>query len=121
MESMGQLLKTTRERKRLSLSYVAAQTHIKMQFLEMMERDDLSRMPAPMYAKGFIRLYANYLGLDPAPMVQEYMDVQAGRRRPNSCSRRVTSCSRTSRKRWIASDVNRERRPLMVSAPSSLS
>ena len=80
MDSMGQLLRTTRERKRLSLSYVAAQTHIKLQFLELMERDDLSRMPAPMYAKGFIRLYANYLGLDPAPMVQEYIDVQSGRR-----------------------------------------
>ena len=30
-----------------------------------MERDDFSRMAAPIYAKGFIRLYAEYLGLDP--------------------------------------------------------
>ena len=32
-----------------------------------MERDDFSRIAAPTYAKGFIKLYADYLGLDPGP------------------------------------------------------
>lgn len=72
MESMGHVFKTTRERKRISLSQAAIKTRIKLQHLEMMERDDFSRMPAPAYARGFIRIYADFLGLDAGPLVEEY-------------------------------------------------
>ncbi len=82
MESLGQTLKAARERKRITLSYAAAQTRIKMQFLELMERDDFSRMPAPAYAKGFLRMYAEFLGLDPQPLVQQYVEVHVGQRPP---------------------------------------
>lgn len=74
METLGQKLRAAREKKRVTLSKAAASTRIKIQNLEMMENDDFTRMPAPTYAKGFIRIYANFLGLDPAPLVQEYVD-----------------------------------------------
>lgn len=73
MDTLGQILKSTRERKRISLSQAAVKTRIKLQHLEMMERDDFSKMPAPAYAKGFLRMYADFLGLDAAPLVQEYV------------------------------------------------
>jgi cytoskeletal protein RodZ len=38
-----------------------------------LEADDFSGMAAPTYAKGFIRLYAGYLGLNPEPLVDEYI------------------------------------------------
>ena len=82
MESIGQTLKAARERKRYTLSYAAAQTRVKLQFLELMERDDFSRMPAPAYAKGFLRMYAEFLGLDPQPLVQQYVEVHVGQRPP---------------------------------------
>lgn len=72
METMGQVFKAARERKRISLSTAAARTRIKIQHLEAMERDDFSKMPAPTYARGFIRMYADFLGLDPAPLIDEY-------------------------------------------------
>lgn len=81
METLGQILKTARERKRISLSQAAAKTRVKLQHLEMMERDDFSRMPAPAYAKGFIRIYADFLGLDSGPLVREYVDRHAGKGR----------------------------------------
>lgn len=74
METLGQKFRAAREKKRITLSKAAASTRIKIQNLEMMESDDFTRMPAPTYAKGFIRIYANFLGLDPAPLVQEYVD-----------------------------------------------
>lgn len=74
MDTLGQTFKAARERKRISLSQAAAKTRIMIQHLEMMERDDFSKMPAPAYAKGFIRMYAEFLGLDPAPLVQEYVN-----------------------------------------------
>lgn len=80
MDSIGHIFKTTRERKRISLSYAAATTRIKLQNLEMMERDDFTKMPAPAYAKGFIRMYADFLGIDSAPLVQHYVAFHQGRR-----------------------------------------
>lgn len=69
---MGQVFKAARERKRISLSTAAARTRIKIQHLEAMERDDFSKMPAPAYARGFIRMYAEFLGLDAGPLIEEY-------------------------------------------------
>lgn len=72
MESMGQQFRAARERKRINISRAAALTRIKVQHLEMMENDDFSHMPAPTYARGFIRIYAGFLGLDPSPYIKEY-------------------------------------------------
>jgi len=83
METMGQRFKAAREKKRVSLSQAALKTHTKVQHLEAMERDDFSRMPAPIYARGFIKTYCDFLGLDPAPMIQEYNEQYGGAKRPS--------------------------------------
>lgn len=82
MAGIGQILRKARERKQITTSRAAADTNIKIQHIEAMERDDFSHMAAPIYAKGFIRIYAEYLGLDPAPLIAEYMARYAPRERP---------------------------------------
>lgn len=72
MDSIGQQLKAARERKGVTASQAAAATHMKVQHVEALEHDDYSRMTVPTYAKGFLKLYAEYLGLDPAPLLREY-------------------------------------------------
>ena len=72
METIGQVLKAAREKKGVTASQAGAATRIKVQHIEEMERNDFSRMAAPAYAKGFIKLYAEYLGLDPAPLIRVY-------------------------------------------------
>jgi cytoskeletal protein RodZ len=72
MPTLGQTLKAAREERKLTPSEVAAGTHIKVQHIESIERDDFSRIAAAAYAKGFIKLYAEFLDLDPAPMLEEY-------------------------------------------------
>jgi cytoskeletal protein RodZ len=74
MEHLGNILKAEREKRKMTPSEVAAGTHIKVQHIEGIERDDYSRIAAPAYAKGFIRLYAEFLELDPAPLIQDYVD-----------------------------------------------
>lgn len=78
MESIGQRLKAARERKRISLSQAALKTHTKVQILEALERDDFGKIAAPTYTKGFIKLYASFLGLEAAPLVQEYIEYHGG-------------------------------------------
>jgi len=77
MATLGQTLKETREAKGLTTSESAAATRIKVQHIEAIEKDDFTKIPAPAYAKGFIKLYAEFLGLDPAPFVAAYMQYYA--------------------------------------------
>ena len=77
METLGQILKTAREKKKVTASQAATVTRIKIQHIEAMERDDFSRIPAPTYGRGFIKLYAEYLGLAPAPLIEMYLAQQA--------------------------------------------
>ena len=82
MPTLGQTLKAARERKKVTCSQAAAATRMKIQTIEAMERDDYSRVAAPIYAKGFLKLYAEYLALDAAPLIREYMDTYAPKERP---------------------------------------
>lgn len=72
MPSLGTQLRNAREAKGVSLHDLAEITRIKTQQIQGLERDDFSTIPAPMYGKGFIRLIAPELGLDPAPLIRQY-------------------------------------------------
>ena len=69
----GATIKAAREAKGLSVSQVAAQTHLLVQVVERMECNDFSMIPAPIYGRGFVRLISECLGLDAAVMTAEYM------------------------------------------------
>lgn len=71
---LGETLRKAREAKKLSSSQIAAATHMKMQTVEAIEKEDFSKMPAAIYCKGFIKLYAEHLGLDPDPLTREYVE-----------------------------------------------
>lgn len=64
--STGEQLKQAREAKGLSLDDVASQTRIPIRHLQAIEREDWDALPAPTYAVGFARNYANAVGLDGA-------------------------------------------------------
>ena len=91
MSSFGETLKAAREAKGLTCSQVAAQTHMLVQIVEEMEREDFHRIPAPIYGRGFVRLFADCVGLDPVPLVREFMDIYNGRRKPAPSIREVQS------------------------------
>ncbi len=73
MATLGEQLKTAREAKGVSETEAGSATRTLTKIIRAMEADDFSVMPAPTYAKGFIRLYAEYLDLDSEPLVEEYL------------------------------------------------
>lgn len=77
MESIGQTLQEARTEKGVSLSQAAAATRIKIQHIESIERDDFSRIAADTYARGFIKIYAEFLGLNPEPLLRLYQQTHA--------------------------------------------
>ena len=62
--SIGQQLKNARIDRNLTLEDVFKQTHIRIKYIEALEADDYSMMPSPVQGRGFLRLYARFLGLD---------------------------------------------------------
>jgi cytoskeletal protein RodZ len=81
MESIGETLRGARHNKRASLEDASRATKIKMEILEQLEADEFDRLAAPTYTKGFLRLYAEYLGLDGQSLVDAYLRSQGGLRR----------------------------------------
>lgn len=82
MSSLGQTLRQAREAKGLTQSKVAAETRILVQIVDDIENEDFHRIAAPIYGRGFVRLFAECVGLDPQPLIREFMDIYEGRRAP---------------------------------------
>ena len=62
-ESIGSKLKQRREARHLSIGQVAEQTRIRVHYLQALENDDLSAIPSMVQARGFLRIYSEFLGL----------------------------------------------------------
>jgi cytoskeleton protein RodZ len=62
--SLGELLRRARNARGLSLAQVEADTRIRRRYLDALEADDLSSLPAPVFTRGLVRAYAGYLGVD---------------------------------------------------------
>ena len=68
-ETIGQKLRRSRQEKHLSLEQVSAVTRIRPHNLEALERDDLSAISSVAQARGFLRIYVDFLGLDADELV----------------------------------------------------
>jgi hypothetical protein len=64
MTDIGSQLRAAREAQDLTLEQVFKATRIKQPFLEAIEANQFHALPGPVQARGFVRSYANYLGLD---------------------------------------------------------
>ena len=68
-KTIGSRLREARERKGLSLEDVARTTRISRGYLKALEEDDSDKLPSEAYAKGFLRVYAQFLNVAPEELV----------------------------------------------------
>lgn len=66
---MGRILRDARLARGLSLGDIEQATRINRLYLEALEGARFEVIPAPVYARGFMRSYARYLGMDPETAV----------------------------------------------------
>jgi cytoskeleton protein RodZ len=72
---IGTRLRRARLQRGIELDQAAAGTRITPRYLEALERDaPPDAFPAPVYARAFLREYAQWLGLDPKPLVESYVE-----------------------------------------------
>jgi len=69
----GKTLRQIRERMGIDLEIIAQETKINLKTLESIEDEALEKLPALVYLKGFLRGYAQSLGLDPQKVVEGYV------------------------------------------------
>ncbi len=78
LESIGQKLKSAREGQGLSLSDIYQRTKIPVNHLQSIDNGAAEDLPEPVYVSGFIRRYAECVGLNPQSLVEEYRSQTDG-------------------------------------------
>jgi cytoskeleton protein RodZ len=76
MESIGEKLRLAREKNTYTIEQVARDTHVAKRFLKALEDEDFSAFPGETYAMGFLRNYAEYLGLNAEELVGLYRNMK---------------------------------------------
>ena len=71
---VGPYLEALREQQGLSLATISDRTHIKASFLQAIEQMTLDALPTKSFAIGFVRSYAEVLGIDSVPIVERFKD-----------------------------------------------
>lgn len=72
MKDIGRQLRAKRDELGLTLEQIQAETKIRRRYLEALETGKEDLIPGEVYVKGFLRFYANFLGLDGQALVKEY-------------------------------------------------
>lgn len=70
----GLSLARARQEKDLSLEDVAARLHLSENQIRLLEDNDYEDLPEATYIKGYIRNYAQYVGLEPVPLIAAYTE-----------------------------------------------
>ncbi len=78
LASVGTLLREAREASGRDLPRISTALRIRPEHLRAIEAGTYDDLPAPAYAMGFIRSYADHLGLDAAAMVRRFKQESAG-------------------------------------------
>lgn len=73
-EIKGSLLREIREKQGIPLQEIADETRINITYLQYIEGDRYKSLPAEVYLKGYLEQYIKYLGLDPAQVVEKFLD-----------------------------------------------
>lgn len=69
---LGEVLREGRRRAGLEIVDVEQTTKIRIKYLRALESEEWDQLPSPAYAKGFLRTYAQLLGLDADALVDEF-------------------------------------------------
>lgn len=81
LEALGATLRAAREARGWTLEDVERATRIRAKYLAALEAGDIDLLPSPIQARGFLRNYAQHLGLNPAQVLTQLEEAQRQTRR----------------------------------------
>lgn len=71
----GATFRDARLRRSLDLDHVAGITKVNPRYLRYIEEENLEGLPAPVYVRGFVRAYAQVVGLDPTEAARGFLSL----------------------------------------------
>jgi len=83
--SLGRLLKKSREERNIELEEAFKATRIRRQILEALENERWDQLPSAIFVKGFLKTYADFLGLDKKTVLELYertIPIEKGKSEP---------------------------------------
>lgn len=75
MKEVGEALKQRRKEMNLSLKEAENATSIRLSYLQSIEEGEVNKLISPVYAQGFVKQYAVFLGLDGEQIVRDYPEI----------------------------------------------
>jgi len=84
--SIGKLLREKREERELSVADVSAGTKVNKKYIQALEDENFLLIPSQVYAKGFLKAYAHFLGLDAKSLVDELAAFYKSREEGNKAA-----------------------------------
>lgn len=75
LKDIGEMLQSRRQEMNISIREVENMTSIRSNYLEAIERGDVNQLISPVYAEGFVKQYATFLGLDGERIVKNNSDL----------------------------------------------
>ena len=76
----GAFLRRAREAKGVSLESIAGHTKISKHYLQAIEDEDSTHFPELVYLKGYLRQYCSEIGLEPDPVVAQYISLMESKK-----------------------------------------
>ncbi|MEU8566992.1 RodZ domain-containing protein [Streptomyces pathocidini] len=80
--SVGRALQKARIDSSLTVDEVSSRTRVRIPIVHAIEQDDFTRCGGDVYARGHIRTLARAMGIDPAPLIEQYDAEHGGRPAP---------------------------------------
>lgn len=94
-ESPGQILERARLQRGLDEKEVADQLHITVHYVKAIEADKYEKLPGAIFAKGYVKSYAELLGLDSGKLLDAFAELQAAHKTDKT---QISTPKRRSRK-----------------------
>lgn len=88
LTEIGTFLRNLRTKKGISLEEIATKTMVQQRFLDAIEKGEYEQLPEPLYIRGFIRRFAEAMGIDGIPISESF---PLGNAQPGSGNAKFTA------------------------------
>ena len=75
MKSLGEIFKQRRKEMNISLKEAENATSIRINYLNSIEEGEMNKLISPVYAQGFVKQYASFLGMDGESLIREHSQI----------------------------------------------
>ena len=114
MSTFGLRLRREREKKKMRLVDIAKSTRVGIHHLAALEHEDFDALPNDVFVKGYIRVYAECLGIEGDDLVEEYLRLAKEKRPEQGSNDKDPVLSEMSRLLVPAEERGFQLRPLLA-------